>query len=155
MPAVHVAAAGAWAAAQLDRRLLREEVRPAVMEQIRLQADAETRVLLANLKVRALLGISSRAGVLSEQVGACAPAPAVGACRLPARQCSPVPCRSLSGSCMCALPSTGDASRRAEVSAEGKAGRKGWESPAGSMGEKGGAKGAGEGDCQEEGVRQE
>ena len=46
------AAAGAWAAQQLDRQLLSEEVRPAVTEQIRLQADAETRVLLANLKAR-------------------------------------------------------------------------------------------------------
>lgn len=45
------AATGAWAAAQLSQELLREEVRPAVEEQIRLQADAETRVLLANLKV--------------------------------------------------------------------------------------------------------
>ena len=45
------AATGAWAAAQLDQWLLREEARPAVAERVRLQADAETRVLLANLKV--------------------------------------------------------------------------------------------------------
>ena len=44
-------APGAWAAEQLDKELLAAEVRPAVTEAIRLQADVETRVLLANLKV--------------------------------------------------------------------------------------------------------
>ena len=35
---------------QLDRELLKAEVRPDVREDIRLQADEETRLLLANLK---------------------------------------------------------------------------------------------------------
>ena len=35
---------------QLDRELLKAEVRPGVREDIRLQADEETRLLLANLK---------------------------------------------------------------------------------------------------------
>lgn len=47
----HCAAPGAWAAQQLDKDLLAAEVRPAVTEAIRLQADVETRVLLGNLKV--------------------------------------------------------------------------------------------------------
>jgi len=36
---------------QLDKELLKAEVRPGVFEDIRLQADEETRLLLANLKV--------------------------------------------------------------------------------------------------------
>ena len=42
---------GAWEAVQLDKELLKAEVRPGVFEDIRLQADEETRLLLANLKV--------------------------------------------------------------------------------------------------------
>jgi len=42
---------GAWEAVQLDKELLKAEVRPGVLEDIRLQADEETRLLLANLKV--------------------------------------------------------------------------------------------------------
>ncbi len=45
------AGAGAWAAQQLDRELLKAEVRPSVAEEIRLQTDEEMRLLLANLKV--------------------------------------------------------------------------------------------------------
>ena len=44
------AAHGSWEAVQLDRELLKAEVRPDVREDIRLQADEETRLLLANLK---------------------------------------------------------------------------------------------------------
>lgn len=45
------AGAGAWAAQQLDKELLKDEVRPSVVEEIRLQTDEEMRMLLANLKV--------------------------------------------------------------------------------------------------------
>ena len=44
------AAQGSWEAVQLDRELLKAEVRPDVREDIRLQADEETHLLLANLK---------------------------------------------------------------------------------------------------------
>ena len=44
------AAHGSWEAVQLDRELLKAEVRPGVREDVRLQADEETRLLLANLK---------------------------------------------------------------------------------------------------------
>ena len=44
------AAHGSWEAVQLDRELLKAEVHPDVRENIRLQADGETRLLLANLK---------------------------------------------------------------------------------------------------------
>ena len=43
---------GAWEAVQLDKQLLKAEVRPGVFEDIRMQADKETRLLLTNLKVR-------------------------------------------------------------------------------------------------------
>ena len=49
------AAHGSWEAVQLDWELLKAEVRPDVREDIRLQADEETRLLLANLKA-CLLG---------------------------------------------------------------------------------------------------
>ena len=42
---------GPWDAVQLDKELLKAEVRPAVREDVRLQADDETRLLLANVKV--------------------------------------------------------------------------------------------------------
>ncbi|CAL8467595.1 g7133 [Coccomyxa elongata] len=42
--------AGAWAAQQLDKELLKAEVRPSVEEQIRLQSDEEMRMLLGNIK---------------------------------------------------------------------------------------------------------
>lgn len=45
---------GPWEAVQLDKELLKVEVRPAVREDVRLQADNETRLLLANLKVRCI-----------------------------------------------------------------------------------------------------
>ena len=45
---------GPWEAVQLDKELLIAEVRPAVREDVRLQADDETRLLLANLKVRCI-----------------------------------------------------------------------------------------------------
>ncbi len=54
---------GAWEAVQLDKQLLKAEVRPGVFESIRMQADEETRVLLTNLKVhqpRTCLQISLR-----------------------------------------------------------------------------------------------
>ena len=45
---------GPWEAVQLDKELLKAEVRPAVREDVRLQADDETRLLLANIKVRCI-----------------------------------------------------------------------------------------------------
>lgn len=45
---------GAQEAVQLDKQLLKAEVRPGVFEDIRMQADEETRLLLANLKVHQL-----------------------------------------------------------------------------------------------------
>ncbi len=46
---------GPWEAVQLDKELLKAEVRPAVQEDVRLRADDETRLLLANLKVRCIV----------------------------------------------------------------------------------------------------
>ena len=45
---------GPWEAVQMDKELLKAEVRPAVREDVRLQADDETRLLLANVKVRCI-----------------------------------------------------------------------------------------------------
>ena len=39
---------------QLDKQLLKAEVRPGVLEDIRMQADEETRLLLLNSKVHQL-----------------------------------------------------------------------------------------------------
>ena len=42
---------GSWEAVQLDKELLKAEVRPGVFEDVCAQADEETRLLLANTKV--------------------------------------------------------------------------------------------------------
>jgi hypothetical protein len=43
---------GGWAARQLDREMLKAEVRPVMAEEIRLHVDKEMRTLFSNLRVR-------------------------------------------------------------------------------------------------------